>query len=135
MASNKILPLPLNSEINELTGNYLQGQIKVVHGEKSGDGTIYVLSVGNSIGMGFYKLKTGTSIPDNIAYAYLPEEAQSVLQNMVFSFGEEGEQTNTRSIVLPIDLSSDAIYDLQGRRVKHPSRGIYIVNGKKYVVK
>lgn len=135
VASNKILPLPLNTEINGLTDNYLQGNIKVVHGEKSGDGTIYVLSVGNSIGMGFYKLKTGTSIPDNKAYAYLPEEAQSVLQNMVFSFGEEGEQTNTRSIVLPIDLSSDAIYDLQGRRVKHPSRGIYIVNGKKYVVK
>ncbi len=25
-----------------------------------------------------------------------------------------------------------AVYDLSGRRVKHPSHGIYIVNGKKY---
>jgi len=24
------------------------------------------------------------------------------------------------------------VYDLSGRRVKHPSHGIYIVNGKKY---
>ena len=27
------------------------------------------------------------------------------------------------------------VYDMQGRRVNHPSKGLYIVNGKKYVVK
>ena len=30
---------------------------------------------------------------------------------------------------------NDAIYDLQGRRVEHPTHGIYIRNGKKYVVR
>ena len=30
---------------------------------------------------------------------------------------------------------SDAIYDLQGRRVENPTKGIYIVNGKKVVLK
>jgi hypothetical protein len=30
---------------------------------------------------------------------------------------------------------SDAIYDLQGRQVDNPSKGVYIVNGKKVVVK
>ena len=27
------------------------------------------------------------------------------------------------------------VYDMQGRRVNHPSKGLYIMNGKKYVVK
>lgn len=135
VASNKILPLPLNTQINALSGNYLQGQIKVVHGDKSGDGTIYVLSVGNSIGLGFYKLKVGTAVPDNKVYAYLPEEVQSVIQNMIFSFGDKGEETHLHEIVLPEDVTGSVIYDLQGRRVSQPSRGIYIVNGKKFVIK
>jgi uncharacterized protein YlzI (FlbEa/FlbD family) len=27
------------------------------------------------------------------------------------------------------------MYDLQGRRVAQPTKGLYIVNGKKYIVK
>ena len=30
---------------------------------------------------------------------------------------------------------SDAIYDLQGRLVDNPSKGVYIVNGKKVFIK
>ncbi|MCD8298022.1 MAG: CotH kinase family protein [Prevotella sp.] len=30
---------------------------------------------------------------------------------------------------------SDAIYDLQGRRVLHPTKGVYIKGGKKYILK
>ena len=30
---------------------------------------------------------------------------------------------------------TESIYDLQGRRVENPSKGIYIVNGKKTVIK
>ena len=33
------------------------------------------------------------------------------------------------------DNNTDTIYDLNGRRVEHPSKGLYIKNGKKYVVK
>ena len=134
VSSNKLLPLPLNTEISPLSGNFLQGQIKVLDGNKSGDGKIYVLSTGG-IGLGFYRLKNGTAIPDNKAYANLPEEAQSVLKNVIFEFSEQGEQTNTHQIELPIEISSGDIYDLQGRKVQQPSRGIFIVNGKKYVIK
>ena len=31
--------------------------------------------------------------------------------------------------------SSKQLFDLQGRRVKNPQRGLYIVNGKKVVIK
>lgn len=32
-------------------------------------------------------------------------------------------------------INANVIYDLQGRRVEHPTKGIYIVNGKKVVIK
>ena len=33
------------------------------------------------------------------------------------------------------EVRSDAVYDINGRRVARPARGLYIVNGKKVVVK
>lgn len=30
---------------------------------------------------------------------------------------------------------NDAVYDLSGRRVKQPSKGFYIIGGKKVIVK
>ena len=35
-----------------------------------------------------------------------------------------------------VETATNAVYyDLQGRRVDHPVRGIYIVNGKKVIIK
>ena len=37
--------------------------------------------------------------------------------------------------IVVTDNSKDVFYDLNGRRVDYPSKGLYIKNGKKYVVK
>ena len=34
-----------------------------------------------------------------------------------------------------IEHSDNSVYDLQGRKVAQPTKGLYIVNGKKVVVK
>lgn len=137
---NKILPLPHSTAIDALTGNCLQGHIKIASGPKSGDGKMYVLSKGSNTGVGFYKLKKGTAMTDNKVYVNLDEETQALAKNMIFSFGEDfssesGIATDIQDEVLPEPLTGAAIYDLQGRQVKNPSRGVYIVNGKKFVVK
>lgn len=46
----------------------------------------------------------------------------------------DGEETSIENI-RRADMNDDAIYDLQGRRVEHPAKGIYIKNGKKVVIK
>ena len=46
------------------------------------------------------------------------------------AFGDETGISETVS-----DVKSSAIYDLSGRRVVKPTRGLYIVNGKKIMVK
>ena len=47
---------------------------------------------------------------------------------------EGGDVTNIESPVLEAQ-DSQLIYDLQGRRVTHPTKGIYIVGGKKVIMK
>lgn len=138
-ADNKILPLPQSTQITPLEGHQLlHGYTKIQHGgDMVGEGHIYVLSVGKSTGLGFYKLKSGTSLSDNKAYSKLSEEAQSAAKSISFSFGDDDIETPLaiEEVALPENVVGQTIYDLQGRKVKNPSQGIYIVNGKKYVIK
>lgn len=45
---------------------------------------------------------------------------------------DDGESTGIDE-VNRVESKEDVIYDLQGRRVKNPSKGIYIINGRKVV--
>lgn len=138
-SDNKILPLPQSTQITSFSGHQLlHGYTKIQHGNKSGDGHMYVLSVGKNNGLGFYKLKQGTPMSDNKAYSSLSEEAQSQAKSVSFFIGDDevfGITTAINDVAMPEDVAGQAIYDLQGRRVTNPSNGIYIVNGKKFVVK
>ena len=49
--------------------------------------------------------------------------------------GENGEEDCTTGIEEIINQKSEIIYDLQGRRVENPTKGMYIVNGKKTLIK
>ena len=50
----------------------------------------------------------------------------------IIGFGDEG---TTGITTIETTTDSNAIYDLQGRRVTNPAKGIYIVNGKKVIIK
>ncbi|MBR3093633.1 MAG: C10 family peptidase [Bacteroidaceae bacterium] len=93
------------------------------------DGIVYTLGRGvNSGYMGFHKY-TGTNIPAN--KAYLVRDTNSSVNSFNFSYGEA-------NAILTVDEEySDnpaVIYDLQGRRINNPTRGIYIINGKKILI-
>ena len=85
----------------------------------------YVLSNGDN-GVGFYKLSDGGSIGANKAYLTYSAGAREF-----FGFDETTGINATQ-----IDngqLTIDNYYDLQGRRVAQPTKGLYIVNGKKVI--
>ena len=48
---------------------------------------------------------------------------------------EATDATGISAIETSIDLKNAVIYDLQGRRVLNPAKGLYIVNGKKMIIK
>ncbi|MDE6254846.1 MAG: hypothetical protein K2M39_01510 [Muribaculaceae bacterium] len=78
-------------------------------------------------GMGFYKLEEGMTLT---GAAYLPSYAS---QSEFLT-----ENTGTSTAVSNIDTDAnipEVIYDLNGRKVMNPEKGIYIINGKTVVVK
>ena len=80
----------------------------------------------------------------NKAYLDVRVPDQTVVEehakNVTFSFGEveDEEEGTVTKIQMSEDVVNEAdgdIYDLLGRKVENPGRGIYIKNNKKFVVK
>ena len=95
---------------------------------KVSDGTMYVLNNGTN-GVGFYKLTAGKTL--GVGKAYLTYSGGG--SSNFFSFEEETTSIDVRSKME--EVRDDVFFDLNGRRVMNPTKGLYIVNGKKVVIK
>ena len=147
-ADNQLLPTgdekPKTSN-NRLCGTFFGGSINGMT-VKDGAGNDYNVTHDNIRAfnintadsrnpIGFYKVKNNvTNIPGNKAFLVLTStEAQA--KSFVLEF-EDGGTTGIETIENSKNSTDDGVYyDLQGRRVENPTRGIYIVNGKKVVIK
>ena len=97
----------------------------VSNGTVVGDGTIYVLANKNSV-PGFYKLATSQKVPAGKAYLKVNSPAPEFL-----SF--DGNTTGIESV--KGTEAKGEFFNLAGQRVAQPTKGLYIVNGKKVVLK
>ena len=96
------------------------------------DYTTYVLAVKNEKA-GFYRKEKGTfNVFNNKAYLDLSTSAEGV-STLAIRFDGDGTTDIEASTLNP--QPSTEVYDLQGRRVLNPTKGVYIVNGKKVVIK
>lgn len=109
-----------------VTAGYLSGT--VVPTEISGGNGYYIMQ-NKGDGPMFYKVTdTAFSIPAGKCWLTLPAE----LQNSA-SFRIDG--TTGIDEVKGENGNVKAIYDLQGRKVETPSKGLYIIDGKKVLVR
>lgn len=116
------------------TGNFNNNSLKGTMGGITTDGVnnYYVLGYSEQAGVGFYKLTDDGTIGAN--KAYLTYTASGGTREF-FSFGDftgiGAAQTNHG------ETSVSHCYDLQGRRIdgKPATKGIYVSNGKKFIVK
>lgn len=122
----------------DVSGNLLVGS--ATETEFSGTGYRYYIFSSGSLGQGFYHQGTrkGESIKVKAHRAglRLPVTGHGLApaKAFVFDFEAAKQKLITGISVHPTTDATpkdDVIYDLQGRRVTHPTRGIYIVNGKK----
>ena len=86
------------------------------------DGTQYVLA-DKDYTIGFYEAQAGTTIP--AGKAYIEVKGASVKG---FFFDNE---TGLTPALSQGEGETEVVYDLSGRRVNNPTKGLYIVNGKK----
>ena len=107
--------------------NYLVGYSEAT--DISEGQTVYALGNKNNV-VAFYKF-TGTQYAAHKAYLQFPEATEAAM----FSLGRGNEGTTGIQNSEFINQNSTFIYDLAGRRVEKMEKGIYIVNGKKVVVK
>lgn len=104
---------------NELSGNMLVGTLAPTY--VSGD-NIYGLSGGK-----FKKINPGTIKANK---AYLSTAAGAPALDIEF-----GDETTTGIQNIERTINDNQYYTLDGRRVAEPTKGIYIFNGKKVVIK
>ena len=123
--------ITLTPTITASTGNYTNNSLMGTLTEITpGENDYYVLNK-KGAGIGFYKLSNTGTIGANKAYlSYNNPEGGNAREFIGFE-----EATGLKAIdngQLTID---NVVYDLQGRRVSQPTKGLYIVNGKKVVIK
>ena len=88
----------------------------------------FVLLNGSN-GVGFYKTSQPFTVGANTAY--LPAAAGEARTFIGFN----GESTTTAIEGVAAAQESVVVYNLKGQRVAQPTKGLYIVNGKKVVLK
>lgn len=80
--------------------------------------------------VGFYQVDTDVATPNIPAFRAYLADPDATVKAFQFNFGgEDGISTISNAD------GQDVIYDLAGRRVSNTTKGIYIVNGKKVIVK
>ena len=114
-----------------IESNHLKGTTHtIVNDKKDADEMYYTLQKHEEKGVAFRKY-AGDNLNGFRAYLELPEGTNAAALGIRFA----GETTDIENSTLNSQLSTE-IYDLTGRRIeKVVEKGIYIVNGKKVVIK
>ena len=130
-ASDGFFAAAYNGAHSELPNNYLEGittatSVKTLAAEGK---SIYVLYNDE-----FVKTNSGT-IPANRSYLPVGMDVNANAR-LSISFADDDEITAIERIANSQQLKANGqYYDLQGRKVAQPAKGLYIVNGRKVVVK
>ena len=130
-ASDGFIAAAYNGAHSELPNNYLEGittatSVKTLAAEGK---SIYVLYNDE-----FVKTNSGT-IPANRSYLPVGMDVNANAR-LSISFADDDEITAIERIANSQQLKANGqYYDLQGRKVAQPAKGLYIVNGRKVVVK
>ena len=116
--------IPVIASADAVGTNYLVGV--TVDTNMSSVSNAYILSDGL-----FYACTEGTLAAGK---AYLVAEAWATSPARSFALVMDGETTEINNVENSW-LKVDGYYNLNGQRVAQPTKGLYIVNGKKVVIK
>ena len=134
-STSYIIPTVKDKDPDVYQNNLLRHVIVATEIDKS-DGyyTNYILAKKNG-NVGFYPLSGKGTLKPYSAYLQLHKD-DTMSRGLVLNFEEEGTPTGVgHTEITESTEMADAIYDLQGRRIEKPKKGLYIVNGRKVMIK
>ena len=130
-ATKKSFTIPVIETASAITPNYMVGVNVDTDMSDVADAyaKAYILKDGK-----FYKCSGGTLAAGK---AYLNDEngVWATSSSPSFSLIVDGETTGIDSLTPALNQGEGVYYDLSGRRIAEPTKGIYILNGRKVVVK
>lgn len=95
---------------------------------------LYALAKISKYGLEWKKFADNAALPDGTIYVRCDKTVDAARLQNVWLDGSEEEATGIKNV--NIEKAEDgAIYNLQGVRVNKAAKGLYIKNGKKYIVK
>lgn len=111
---------------NMFVGN-IDGPVTIYETSDDGKWQNYYLANGK-----YNKVSTSQTIQNNKSYLHLPT---SLLVSSARGKGFGADEKTKIDAVRQTDDSNEVFYNLQGQRVIHPGKGLYIMNGKKVIVR
>ena len=103
--------------------------LKASNGSIVGGATIYAMAKKNDV-VGFYPVAEGVTVPAGKAYIEVEKEEAPVKGYL--ALGDEADAINN----IAAEAANGAIYNIAGQKMESmKNSGLYIVNGKKVLVK
>ena len=130
------IPVVGTSEATAISGNLLHASVTAtdITPQSLTSDYYYFLSGTSAETIGFYHLNNGTTYTSGAGKAYLrtntalANEGSGTRAAWIF---QDNEPTAIEGVQQT--MGAQQYYDLQGRRVAQPTKGLYIVNGKKII--
>lgn len=120
--------VPSTKSGTEVTGNALHGTALTT---EMGSDKVFVLN-GADAELAF-RPYSGMNLPLYRAYLLNPNDNGINVKGFALNFG--GAATGIDHVTGAADETAGKVFDLSGRRVKQPAKGLYIVGGQKVLVK
>ena len=134
-ATAKTYGIPATTTSATLTDNELVGvTTRTLVAKTGGAGYNYIMQSNGSGGIVFnMATEPGAYMPAGKAYLSTTVDASANNARLSVVFADETEGIN--ATLVNNENVTGKVYDLQGRCVAHPTKGLYFVNGKKVIVK
>ena len=131
--------VPIATNPTYLAKDYLKAtNIYNISVAASVDGTFHYVFAKNSSGVvGFYKLTSDHTLAAHKAYLETATDIKPTSGSRIALNFDDGETTYIDALPMNNEKRMENIgyYNLAGQRVAQPTKGLYIVNGKKVIIK
>ena len=125
--------IPVTAEAADaVAGNALIAAVTATSKQSTVGGMYYFVMKAGSDPLAFAPISTEKAVTIPAGKAYVELNTASGARSLTVTFGDETTGIQT---VANIENATENYYNLSGQRVANPAKGLYIVNGKKVIIK